>query len=231
MSYFLTSELYKKDSSHNITGEEFSHIMLARRHKAGDRIELQDPAGTRFVGAITSVEKKSLTVLCGEKVESPNEPDTNLTLFLPILAQENLTLVLQKSVELGANEIVLTQTDRSQPFSKAKFEDKQPRFEKILTEAAKQCGRTNTPQISYIAFSELSPLLQKFESVIVLNEQGNKDKIPKGTFRALILGPEGGLSPYELDFLKKTPNATHIKISNFTLRAETAAIAGLALAI
>src|SRR4051812_24429664 len=102
MSYFFSSEKLETGKTANVSGEEARHILLSRRAKKGEKVLLQDLSGKRFETEILSADKKSLSVLVGEEVPAPKEPDTEIILLLALVQEKALDVILQKATELGA---------------------------------------------------------------------------------------------------------------------------------
>jgi len=159
----------------------------------------------------------------------PAEPDLWL-LFAPI-KRGPLELLVQKATELGAA--------RLQP-AVSRFTDAArinvERLQSIATEAAEQCERLSVPLIAPAA--PLSRLLDDWpadRSLLFCDERGGPPLAGQletpGPARpaAILVGPEGGFADDERDRLLAQPCVRPVSLGPRTLRAETAAIAALAL--
>ncbi len=151
----------------------------------------------------------------------PSIPKTDLYLCFSLLKKDKNEWVLQKGTELGVRHFVPLICDRTE---KTGFDIE--RAEKIVIEAAEQCGRSDIPRVREPIHIDkiIEELLDKVE--IYVAEQGspetsNTDHLTKPV--AVLVGPEGGWSDSEKQ-LFKDKNLKHLAISEFTLRAETAAI-------
>lgn len=151
-------------------------------------------------------------------------PDKKIYLLWSVLKKDKNDWVLQKATELGVHKFVPLIAERSE-----KTGLNIDRAKKIIIEAAEQCGRSDIPLIRepillQEAVNEYSSKLQ----LVVCEQEGE----PQTTFNqldelGLLIGPEGGWSDNEKN-LFATNKLGHINISQFTLRAETAAVVGVA---
>lgn len=228
MSYFLTTTPLQLNTAHTIQGDEAKHLLLSRRIKVGEEIEVQDAKDNRFVCIVEKVGKKSLEYLPTQKLVTPDEYSTHITLCQALIAEQTLDIVIQKATELGVQTIVIFPSDHSPNSFKP---EKIDRWKKIAQEAAKQCGRVRPPQIILNTLTTLLKeslthntfYLSQHAELTLLRAQKN---ITKGGKVIILVGPEGGWSSTEQDDLSAS-HAAGLKLSQFVLRAETAAIAAV----
>lgn len=233
MSYFISEQALQQGQQFEITGQEARHITLSRRSKPGDSIHLQDPAGNRFEAVIEKFTKQSVMVSVGQKVAVPPESKLSLVLYQALISEQALDIVLQKSTELGASKVTLFPSTHS-PASAINAKGKLNRWKKIMTEAAKQSDRQNIPELEIINSAEdIVTYSEQLDHIFLLDAYSGTKLTPKPTKQfasvGLIVGPEGGLEQEELTALRKNAKLTTISLGPRTLRAETAAIAGLTL--
>ena len=154
----------------------------------------------------------------------PKIPKTDLYLCFSLLKKDKNDWVIQKGTELGVSHFVPLICDRTE---KTGFDAE--RAEKIAIEASEQCGRTDIPRIRepLTPQSLIHELPKNVE--IYIAEQGSPD-VPntEANSIAVLIGPEGGWTVEEKQFFE-TNNLKHVAISEFTLRAETAAISAATL--
>jgi 16S rRNA (uracil1498-N3)-methyltransferase len=182
------------------------------------------------------VGKKTLEVLPKQEKPIPEEPEKSISLFMASVSESAWDMVLQKTTELGVKKIHLFSSQNSpKKMSLEDFQKKLRRWEKILWEAAKQSGRGKIPDLVFL--KDLDEVLEKtkdLDVVYLCDASGiGLEPItypPAGGLKpaGLFVGPEGGFTEAEIDKIKKLKNCQLLKLSNFTLRAETAAIAGVA---
>lgn len=154
-------------------------------------------------------------------------PKREIYLCFSVLKKDKNDWVLQKGTELGVSHFVPLICDRTE---KTGFD--MERAQKIVIEASEQCERTDIPRLR----EPLSPekLVEELEdkAKILVAEQGG---LEFGAWNldftlpvAILVGSEGGWSDSEKQFFKDK-NVEHLALSEFTLRAETAAITAAAL--
>ena len=95
-----------------LTGDNARHISKSLRMRAGETLTLCDGNGTEADGVIESLSADAVSVRLGETKPTAAEPQTKVTLYLAMPKGDKTELVIQKSVELGVNEIVFLLTSR-----------------------------------------------------------------------------------------------------------------------
>jgi len=207
-----------------VGGDEFHHSVRVVRLREGEEVEVFDRAGKMAQATVRSIARDHAVIEVGEEIASRESPFA-ITLAMAIIQLDKFELVLQKATELGVRAIIPLVTDRIE-LRAERYAGKSERWERILFEAIKQSGRSIPPTIE-------SPA--KFDDVI--SREGTKilfdaDTPPTpghpGTRATLFTGPEGGFSPRELD-LAREHGALFQRLGPRRLRAETAAIAGVAI--
>ena len=158
------------------------------------------------------------------------EPDLWL-LFAPI-KRARLDWLVEKATELGAAALVPVWTAHTQP---ERFN--RERLRALAIAAAEQSERLSVPEVH--APERLDKLLAGWPAqrrLIVCDETGAGmpigaalETLSDTTSAALLVGPEGGFTETELDALGKLPIVSRVGLGPRVLRAETAAIAALAV--
>lgn len=154
-------------------------------------------------------------------------PKHEVYLLWSLLKKDKNDWILQKATELGVSNFVPLLADRSE---KTGFN--QERAQKIVIEASEQCGRSDIPSIREplgvnAAVAELSGkvnlyICEQSDATNDLRLETNDSKTLLGVF----VGPEGGWSDQEKELFKSN-NIKHLNLHDFTLRAETAAVAAI----
>ena len=155
---------------------------------------------------------------------NPKVPKNNVFLCFSLLKKDKNDWVLQKGTELGVRHFIPMLCERTE---KTGFDV--DRVNKIVIEAAEQCGRADIPRVREPIHLEkvIEELYEKVELFVA--EQGSPQQSfisnPQSSESlAILIGPEGGWTDSEKQ-LFADKNLKHLALSEFTLRAETAAIA------
>lgn len=226
MSFFFCEGTLSIRTEAAIGGETAHHLLAVRRVKAGEEIELQDAARRRFRTTVKKVTKRDLTIEPLEEIALPHLPLVEATLLQTNIAEQKLDLILQKATELGVARIFIWQAEHSpHAIPTERMAHKLERWRAIMRGACEQSGRPVPPQLQVCA--SLQEALETANApVVMLQESATRTlaEIPVEKNVALVVGPEGGFAESEKNILR---TATSARLGNYTLRAETAAIAGL----
>ncbi len=222
--FFSTKEL-KKAQEIILEDDELKHFRVMRLEE-GEDCEVVNGKHQLATAEIKDIKKSQVTLVI-KKVIKQDPPSQNV-LCIPFLKAKKLELILEKATELSITEFWIYKADKSEikELKKSQIE----RFEKILISALKQCGRLDFPKLMFYDSIQKIPNFNglKFygdtsEDAPLFYHHLTNDK-PK----VAIIGPESGLSQKEIAYLKKI-NFIGVKLSEFILRAETAAIASASL--
>ena len=170
--------------------------------------------------------------------------DANLASYRTILVQsllkgEKLEWVLQKATELNVDTIYLVPTANCvAKYDKKKLQSKVNRWEKIMLEAAQQCGRNHLPTlvVGETLLQALDIESEALKLVAYENEAGQTIKDVLKTLHSdksvtdvlICIGPEGGYQEKEINAIIKYSGKS-VSLGNTILRAETAAIGSLSM--
>lgn len=216
-----------------IRGDEAYHMLKVLRMVAGDFFYLIDGSGCEYLCRIESIGTDHLVASVGDESAAARVPGVQITLYQAMLKKDNMDLVLQKATELGIAAFVPVLAARciKRPDDAAKLAEK---YGRIAREAAKQCGRLTIPDIGVLtAIKDLKTILQRHQTVLLAYEHADipiKTRLQGGCPQdiALIIGPEGGFEPGEVQMLLAA-GAIECSLGSLILRAETAAIAAVAM--
>ena len=170
--------------------------------------------------------------------------DANLASYRTILVQsllkgEKLEWVLQKATELNVDTIYLVPTANCvAKYDEKKLQSKVNRWEKIMLEAAQQCGRNHLPTlvVGETLLQALDIESDALKLVAYENEAGQTIKDVLKTLHSdksvtdvlICIGPEGGYQEKEINAIIKYGGKS-VSLGNTILRAETAAIGSLSM--
>ncbi len=183
---------------------------------------------------IDKIEKNSIIVVVEEELESSSENPFFVTLFQGIPKGDKMDFIVEKAVETGATQIVPLKMSRS--IAKIEGKDvakKVERFRKIAKSAAQQSGRLVIPtvgepktlkQVDWGQF-DLKLLCYEDETKTTLKEVLKNASSHENI--AVVIGPEGGISPEEAAYLTEQ-GFLSVSLGSRILRTETAGIYALA---
>lgn len=221
---FLVSAIPDLGTSLDLDEVESKHARVVRLRE-GERIELFDGAGN---AAAARVLRTGMPVVV--EIESSidtREPSRRITLALALIQPEKFELAVQKATELGVWRIqpLVSELTEVRP---ERILGKLDRWQRIATEAAKQCGRARIPEV--LEPRELATLLREGPGVIGFDADGEElDPAGVADDATLLIGPEGGWSESERNAMRESGTRV-CSLGLRRLRAETAAMIAVALA-
>jgi 16S rRNA (uracil1498-N3)-methyltransferase len=198
------------------------------RRQPGDMVRLFNGRDGEWAARVTSVAKKAVT-LTAEVQSAGQERVPDLWLCAAPLKKGRIDWLVEKACELGVARLALVTTQRT-------VVDK-PNLERLtahLVEAAEQCGRTAVPDLA--APVSLDRLLRDWppgRALMFADETGGEGvaaacaRVPAPA--AILIGPEGGFSVQERAAIRAHPAAVPISLGPRILRADTAALAAVAV--
>jgi len=221
-----------------IRGELARHLAGALRMQPGEQCRFIDSLERRYLGELTAVTSDAVTAAILRE-EPPAPPLRPVTLAQAILKGHRMDWLLQKASELGATRIIPLITERTivRP-RRERLPAQMERWTAILREAAQQSGRSRPPELAdpcdlrtALSPSTVQPdtarlILWDAETQTTLG--GLLPTLPDNQPLLLVVGPEGGLTRDELTEAEALGGRT-VSLGRLTLRAETAALAALAL--
>ena len=243
------------DNRLSITDEKAHYLLSVLRCRKGDHLIVFDGRGNCFMAVIGEVRKREVFADILETFSCNLESPLHSILVQGILKGEKMDMVIQKTTELGVNEIVPAVTERSQLRDTRRVK----RWRKIAEEASRQSGRSVVPVVKdpvelktflsspdfqstprgFIFYEEGEMKLSEAVKVFptkesknpspLLGEVGIESHRGKGEGELLILiGPEGGFTEEEVTFAAER-GLRVISLGKRILRAETAAISAVTL--
>lgn len=220
-----------------IEGEARHYLAHVLRLAPGDELEVFDGAGTAYPARLEALTEAGALLSLGPGRRTSTAPA--ITLVQALAKGDKLDLVVQKATELGAGRIVPLQAERCVVrLPPEKGAERAGRWRRIAEEAARQCGRADVPEVE--APAELPAFLDaaraRGEAVAFLYEGETEFRLSAwlsahaGRPVALVVGPEGGFTPAEIERARAAGAAT-VSLGSRILRTETAGFAALAVAL
>lgn len=237
--FFVHSEAVR-DGKIVITGDDAYHISRSLRMATGEPITVCDSAGREYECVLEDFSDRTVTARVEDIHASATEPDFYAHVFQGLPKGDKAETVIQKSVECGASEITLFESEFC--VAKAKPDNEKSKTERrmrIAAEAAKQCGRGLLPVVhSTVSFREALQIAAETCDAILFCFEGEGTKplgdclIPllKRTGEsakakpkiAVFVGSEGGFSSREAAMAVEA-GAQLCNLGRRILRTETAA--------
>jgi 16S rRNA (uracil1498-N3)-methyltransferase len=209
---------------------QFHYLLHVMRAKAGDRIRIFNGRDGEWLSEIVDKTKRTCALVCERQIGPQVEvPDVWLA-FSPI-KKTPADYVAQKATELGVRALIPVFTRRT---IAARVNLDRVRANAI--EAAEQSGRLSVPEVREPV--RLEALLTNWPGtrrLVFCDEAGDANTLrealgsePDGPF-AILTGPEGGFDPEERALLREQPFVIPVTLGSRILRADTAALAALAV--
>ncbi|MTH77651.1 16S rRNA (uracil(1498)-N(3))-methyltransferase [Paracoccus aestuariivivens] len=208
--------------------DQAHYLSSVMRQGPGDEILLFNGQDGEWLARIERLAKRNGEVVPQRQSAPQMDPPDLWLMFAPI-KKARTDFIVEKAAELGAARILPVQTD----FTNSE-RIRQDRLQAHAVEAAEQCGGTFVPEVT-----DLVPLPRVLDGWDVTRRILWADEalvgaaetlagLEKGPW-AILIGPEGGFSESERKRLCAMHCVTRISLGPRILRADTAAVAALAL--
>jgi len=234
--FFVPSDAIA-DGVVRIAGRDARHIVRALRMGPGDRLSVVDGSGREYIARIARTAETSVVAAIEEERGSgPGEPRVPLVLAQGIPKLDKMDFIVQKCTEIGVSRFLPVLAERSVARTNSDSADRRVlRWQRIAEEAAKQAGRGAVPPVEGVrgfesALGELASrgvlliMPWELERERSLRQALADMDLEKTPGMALIIGPEGGFSHYEVELAKRY-GALTVTLGRRILRTETAGLA------
>jgi 16S rRNA (uracil1498-N3)-methyltransferase len=206
--------------------QQAHYLGSVMRRGPGDAVHLFNGRDGEFAAHIETVRRDRANLRVDQQLR-PQAPEPDLWLVFALLKRDATDLVVQKATELGVAALLPVITERSNT-----HRVNEARLRSIAIEAAEQSERLTVPRLH--PPQSLDALLSDWppdRRLFVAIERSAAPPLSTPSYgsAALLVGPEGGFAPAELDAVRVRPFVTPVSLGPRILRAETACIAGLAL--
>lgn len=186
-----------------INEEDIHHIKNVMRKKENDEIEIV--YNEKLYIALLNKDYKTARV----KEKKKQEDNTlNVSLLVPILNEDKMSFIIEKSTELGVKEITPINLTRNKfKINKEKEKKKYLRWQKIAKEASEQSKRLTIPKINEII--NIEDIIPKNVNILCSTDNKNVKKlnqvlnnIKDNDIIQVVFGPEGGFTSKEEEYLE-----------------------------
>lgn len=219
-----------KGTIYEATNEQYNYLVNVLRFEAGDAVLIFNGQDGEWRAELSFPTKKRLFLTAVEQTRPQPVPCDLHYLFAP-LKVGRLDYLVQKAVEMGAG--------RLQPVMTQHVQGKISNLDRVranVIEAAEQCGVLGIPDVAEPR--KLEDVLESWpkDRRIIFCDEGDAGQNPLPVLagiterkHALLIGPEGGFSDTERGLLRSLDFVTAIPLGPRILRADTAAVAAMAV--
>lgn len=236
MPVFFIAEPHIVQGTLTITGPLLDHLRKSLRVTIGEKLWVGDGRRRRYFIQVRAMTPRELKGHVLEEQEGPRLRHPRVILAQAILKGDRMDWAIQKATELGVASLVPIISERV--IARPRIErlgHQQERWQRIAFEAAQQAERWDVPEVH--APTDLVPWLRSASGAVkvILSERSDGGSLDTFSWpndadsRILILiGPEGGWTATERE-VAYASGFTSVSLGTRILRAETAAVAALAI--
>lgn len=215
-----------------IAGDDARHLTRVLRVEAGQKFEISDNRDV-YLAEVESARKDLVSFAIVERIAA-EAPVIHVALFASLIKFERMEWLIEKATELGVAQLTPVEAERSEKGLERAARKRLERWNRIAREASEQSRRARLPEIgepmtlpeALTSESECRYLLDEAEVCPMLSAfpalRRSEDRV------ALLVGPEGGWTDRERSEIASA-GWTPVSLGRGILRAETAAIAALAI--
>ncbi|WP_025155847.1 16S rRNA (uracil(1498)-N(3))-methyltransferase [Leifsonia aquatica] len=214
-----------------LTGAEAKHATTVNRTRPGQTVQIGNGRGLLVSGEVLFATGAELTIEVASSWQT-ERPAPRITLVQALAKGDRDELAIQAATELGVDRVVPWSAARSvSRWEGAKVAKGRERWATIVREASKQSIRAWVPEVGALAGTAQVAALATESDVLVLEPTGES---PLTAVTAgdrdlvLVVGPEGGIAPAELDALRAAGGRI-VRLGDTVLRTSTAGPAALAV--
>lgn len=237
MYNFFADETARQDNVFRITGADLNHMRNVLRMRPGEQF-LVSAGGISYLCRLAEYTSNAAAA----EIVTADYQNTNLPiricLFQGLPKSDKLELIIQKAVELGAEEIIPVEMHRCiVKLDEKKKTAKRERWQAIAEAAAKQSKRNAVPAVSApVSFARAMEMAKEMDLFLVPyeNESGMTatkealQKLSAGMSVGILIGPEGGFEPKEAE-AAQAAGGVSVSLGRRILRTETAAITAVGM--
>ena len=219
-------------SSVKLENKQVHYLINVMRKKIGDSILVFNSVNGEFLAKISEIYKNTIIIDIIKKI-SDVKIENDIWLIFALVKKSPTEYIVQKATELGVSKIIPVITERTitKNLNLKRMQD-------IAIEASEQCDRITIPKVC--AVKKLKDLVLNWDNdrIIFFCDETirNKDvvkidfqNLSTKSFGAILVGPEGGFSTNETNYLREKKFIRPIDLGPRILRSDTAVIAALSL--
>jgi 16S rRNA (uracil1498-N3)-methyltransferase len=216
-----------------LDGPEGRHAATVRRTRVGEHLLLTDGLGLRVEGEVVAVGAGTLDLRVVSVASDP-VPAPRFVLVQALAKNDRDDQAVEAATECGVDEVVPWQASRSVVQWRGERGEKARRkWDAVLVAATKQSRRTRRPVLAPTATTaDVIALVRRAAAAFVLHEDATEPLAgvtpPDAGDVLVVVGPEGGIAPDELDALEDA-GAVVVRLGSTVLRSSSAGPAALAV--
>jgi 16S rRNA (uracil1498-N3)-methyltransferase len=232
---YVAADQLAKNQVIQLNPNQTHYLHNVMRLHEGSTLKVFNGHDGEWEASVVALQKNSGALKVVEQLK-PQLTLPELHLYFPPLKQDSLKFLLEKATELGVTSFHPLLTDHTVVRG---FNADKARL--TLIEAAEQCERLDIPKIADLKNLKaiLSSLLSAKDFVLCVCAERRQvttltqtlENHPQDSPYALLIGPEGGFSEGEFDYLAQLSFVKFVTLGPLVLRAETAGLAALAQVI
>lgn len=208
-----------------VTGDEARHAVSVKRIRVGEQVMLSDGEGRTVTGEVLATGKQELAVRV-DRIEDAPEPALEVLAVQALAKGDRSELAVEMLTEVGVRRILAWQAARSIVRWQGERAAKSlAKWQSAAREAAKQSRRGFLPEVRAASTKDVAALVAEVDLALVLHEDSTEHiaevSLPERGRVAVIIGPEGGISPEELEAFREA-GAKPVLVSDGVLRTSTA---------
>ena len=207
MRIYLTTEISEEIIIENTKVNKIRNVL---RMSKGDEIEVFNGKGVSYIAKINSISSKKIVLNFVKYLsQNLNSSRPKIHLAISMVKPSRFEIAIEKTTEIGVDQILPTVTKNTNKIYTKINSNRLKRWENIAISAAEQCGSNIIPEFS--SLTDIYKLSKDFSDSrslkIFFNENNNNLKknikeISSYSNILILIGPEGGFSNDEIEFLE-----------------------------
>lgn len=196
--------------------DKLHHLNNVVKVKKSEEILILNGVGLKAKYLVTEISKKQLHLKLLDSVLNESRK-YDLSILIGLTKKDDLSSIIKSSVEIGANQIIICLTEYSQ-----RYNVNADRIDRILISAMEQSNNSIKPSLRLL--DSLDSLKTSDYSHIIVLDPYREESLPSQLNNKVLLaiGPEGGFSRDEIEFLSREQCTSFMKFDSPILRAKTA---------
>ena len=207
-----------------LDGDEGRHAAVVRRITVGEVVDLCDGQGSRATGSVTSVGKDWLEIQVDVVTLEPR-PELTITAVQALAKGDRAELAVEMLTEVGVDSIIPWRAEHSV----VKWDNAEKALDKwrrTVREATKQARRAYVPEVAQLhTTDQILERIAVADLTVILHESATSAlaqvAIPESGNVLIVIGPEGGISPRELEVFAGA-GAQVVRMGSSVMRTSTA---------